>query len=86
LRRWVIFVAAACGLAVLPAAACQDSSTGCCLVCNGTCACGNSCVACSARCTQPKGCACTAGPQPQSALMSLLDGGADGALAASSAR
>jgi hypothetical protein len=38
---------------------CNDGSTGCCMICNGMCACGNSCQDCSIKCTQPHGCACS---------------------------
>jgi hypothetical protein len=62
----IVLAAAAFG-----AAACQDNSTGCCLVCNGSCPCGDTCIACSAKCTQPKGCACTAGPTPEAPSSSL---------------
>jgi hypothetical protein len=42
----------------LDVAGCNDGSTGCCKLC--VCACGNDCaIDCSARCTQPRGCACT---------------------------
>jgi hypothetical protein len=37
---------------------CNDGSTGCCMMCIGTCACGDSCVSCAIACTKPKGCAC----------------------------
>jgi hypothetical protein len=38
---------------------CNDGSTGCCMICNGSCACGNSCQDCSVKCTLPHGCACS---------------------------
>jgi hypothetical protein len=70
-RRWMIVCFAALGLL-----ACQDNSTGCCVVCNGSCACGNSCLACSVRCTEPKGCACSSGPDLTAAAESAPpDGG-----------
>ena len=37
---------------------CNDGSTGCCMTCIGSCACGDSCVSCATSCTKPKGCAC----------------------------
>jgi hypothetical protein len=37
---------------------CNDGSTGCCMMCVGTCACGDSCVSCATACTTRKGCAC----------------------------
>jgi hypothetical protein len=42
---------------------CNDGSTGCCTVCQGTCACGDSCVPCGTLCKKPKGCACTSAGQ-----------------------
>jgi hypothetical protein len=57
------------GAAPLTLSACNDGSTGCCVVCTGTCPCGNSCVSCAMVCTSGKGCACTApGPQARSAV------------------
>jgi hypothetical protein len=42
---------------------CNDGSTGCCMVCMGSCACGSGCIACSTKCSLPKGCACTGMPE-----------------------
>ncbi len=57
---------------------CHDDSTGCCMVCNGSCACGNGCIICTTKCLMGSGCACNstipaAAPGhaiPPSALMS----------------
>jgi hypothetical protein len=59
-RRRILFLLAWSTLATLTLdlAACNDGSTGCCMVC-ADCACGNSCVSCSTKCTLPKGCACS---------------------------
>jgi hypothetical protein len=38
---------------------CNDGSTGCCMVCNGSCACGDMCQDCAYKCTLPHGCACS---------------------------
>jgi hypothetical protein len=46
------------GLLLAPQAGCNDGSTGCCIVCMGSCPCGDSCVACGPVCTKLKGCAC----------------------------
>ncbi len=43
---------------------CHDESTGCCLICAGQCACGNTCIDCSLKCTQASGCACNSSPAP----------------------
>jgi hypothetical protein len=49
----------ATAVAVSSVPGCNDNSTGCCMICHGTCACGDQCVPCGQICGKPKGCACT---------------------------
>jgi len=58
------------GAASLTLSACNDGSTGCCVVCAGACPCGNTCVSCATVCTSGKGCACPApGPQARASVV-----------------
>lgn len=61
----VLGLAGVAGFAVLigfltaPQIACNDGSTGCCIVCSGTCPCGDVCAPCGDICTKVHGCACS---------------------------
>ena len=49
----------------LAAGGCHDESTGCCVVCSGSCACGNACISCAAKCMLGPGCACNSTVSPE---------------------
>jgi len=55
----VAAMAMAVGFLTAPQTACNDGSTGCCIMCTGTCACGDSCEPCGQVCTKVQGCACS---------------------------
>lgn len=79
LTKLTLGLAGVAGLAMLigffaaPQTACNDGSTGCCVMCMGSCPCGDVCAPCGEICTKVHGCACSV----SAAALQSPDGGSD---------
>lgn len=57
----------------LVASGCHDDSTGCCMICNGSCACSGVCISCTTKCLGGPGCACNSTVAPEAPAHAASD-------------